>query len=183
MEKFIDILGVMSVGSCIPSLSWVDRLSGLQRTTDEVAKEFDGFLEGVLQEHLNKRKGNVIVGGSDEVQDLLDILLDVQKENAGTVVIDNDTIKAVILDNFSAGTDTISTNIEWTISELVRHPRVMIKLQQEVTEIANGRSMITEEDLDKMKYLKAVIKESLRLHIPLPLLIQRESTQDVKLMG
>ncbi|GJV27243.1 cytochrome P450 71A4-like protein, partial [Tanacetum coccineum] len=194
MEKFIDILGVMSVGSCIPSLSWVDRLSGLQRTTDEVAKEFDDFLEGVLQEHLNKRKGNVIVGGSDEVQDLLDILLDVQKENAGTVVIDNDTIKAVILlgfkklltgayDNFSAGTDTISTNIEWTISELVRHPRVMIKLQQEVTEIANGRSMITEEDLDKMKYLKAVIKESLRLHIPLPLLIQRESTQDVKLMG
>ncbi|GJW60306.1 cytochrome P450 71A4-like protein [Tanacetum coccineum] len=183
MEKLIDILGVMSVGSCIPLLSWVDCLSGLQRTTDEVAKEFDDFLEGVLQEHLNKRKGNVIVGGSDEVQDLVDILLDVQKENAGTVVIDNDTIKAVILDNFSAGTDTISTNIEWTISELVRHPRVMIKLQQEVTEIANGRSMITEEDLDKMKYLKAVIKESLRLHIPLPLLIQRESTQDVKLMG
>nr|GEX21003.1 cytochrome P450 71A2-like [Tanacetum cinerariifolium] len=96
MEKFIDILGVMSVGSCIPSLSWVDRLSGLQRTTDEVAKEFDDFLEGVLQEHLNKRKGNVIVGGS-EVQDLVDILLDVQKENVGTVVIDNDTIKAVIL--------------------------------------------------------------------------------------
>ena len=65
----------------------------------------------------------------------------------------------------------------------MRHPHVMIKLQQEVTEIANGRSMISEEDLDKMKYLKAVIKESLRLHIPLPLLIQRESTQDVKLMG
>lgn len=59
----------------------------------------------------------------------------------------------------------------------------MKKLQEEVTEVANGRSMIREEDLDKMKYLKAVIKETLRFHIPLPLLVQRESTQDVKLMG
>ncbi|KAI3802523.1 hypothetical protein L1987_30656 [Smallanthus sonchifolius] len=43
--------------------------------------------------------------------------------------------------------------------------------------------MITEEHLEKTKYLKAVIKESLRLHIPLPLLVQRESTQDINLMG
>ncbi|KAJ9559883.1 hypothetical protein OSB04_005043 [Centaurea solstitialis] len=58
----------------------------------------------------------------------------------------------------------------------------MRRLQQEVTKIGQGRRMIPEEDLDKMQYLKAVIKESLRLHPSLSLL-PRESTQDVKLMG
>lgn len=59
----------------------------------------------------------------------------------------------------------------------------MKKLQQEAQETGQGRSMITEDDIDKMPYLKAVLKETLRLHPPLPLLILRESTQDVKLLG
>lgn len=59
----------------------------------------------------------------------------------------------------------------------------MKKLQQEATEIAQGRPTILESDLEKMQYLKATIKETLRLHAPIPLLIPRESTQDVKLMG
>ncbi|KAI3802490.1 hypothetical protein L1987_30622 [Smallanthus sonchifolius] len=69
------------------------------------------------------------------------------------------------------------------MSELIRNPRVMKKLQQQAIEIAQGRSMISEEDLERMHYLKAVIKESLRLHPPYPLLLPRKSTQDVKLMG
>ncbi|KAJ0807215.1 putative cytochrome P450 [Helianthus annuus] len=59
----------------------------------------------------------------------------------------------------------------------------MKKLQQEVIEIAEGKPVIHEKDLEKMHYLKATIKETLRLHTPIPLLVPRESTQDVKLMG
>ncbi|KAF5808765.1 putative cytochrome P450 [Helianthus annuus] len=87
------------------------------------------------------------------------------------------------MEAFAAGTETTQTALEWTMSELIRNPRVMKKLQQEVTEIAQGRSMISEEDLEKMAYLKAVLKESLRLHAPFPLLLPRKSMQDVKLMG
>lgn len=183
LERLMDLLGALSVGSYVHWLSWLDRLSGLQSKTNQVAKEFDELLEGVIEEHINKKRGTDVGGGSDEGQDLVDIFLDIQKEQASSFVIHRDAIKAVILDIFAAGTDTTSTNIEWAISELVKHPRVMKKLQQEVIEVANGRSMVTEEDLDKMKYLKAVIKETLRFHIPLPLLVQRESIQDVEIMG
>lgn len=59
----------------------------------------------------------------------------------------------------------------------------MKKLQKEVKEIAQGKPIITEDDLESMLYLQAVLKETLRLHTPLPLLISRKSTQYVKLMG
>lgn len=84
---------------------------------------------------------------------------------------------------FAAGTDTTSTLIEWTLSELIRHKKVMAKLKTELKKIAGCNSTITEADLDKCQYLKAVMKETLRLHPPLPLLVPRESTHDVQLLG
>ncbi|KAL4560043.1 hypothetical protein LXL04_032191 [Taraxacum kok-saghyz] len=180
LNKFLDMFTVFSVGSFIPWLSWVDRLSGLEGNAKKIAKEIDEFLEDIIEEHLVKKK---CVGDENEVQDLVDILLDVQRDNAMDFHIHRDTLKALILNMFAAGTDTTSTSLQWTISELIKHPKVMKKLQQEVTQTAKGRSMIVEEDLEKMHYLKAVIKESLRLHPPVPLLVPRISMEDVKLNG
>ncbi|KAL0359287.1 UNVERIFIED_CONTAM: cytochrome [Sesamum angustifolium] len=84
---------------------------------------------------------------------------------------------------FAAGTDTTFTLIEWTLSELIRNKNVTMKLKNELKNIARSSSTITEEDLEKCAYLKAVVKETLRLHPPLPLLVPRESTQDVKLFN
>ncbi|MFS7910911.1 putative cytochrome P450 [Helianthus anomalus] len=185
LVRFTYLLGSFSVGNYIPWLSWVDRLSGLVARTKKVALEFDEFLEGVLEEHISKKRtveyndGN----GNEKGQDLVDILLDIQSEKNTNFILHRDVIKAAIMDLFAAGTDTTSTAIEWAISEIIRHPRVMKKLQKEVKEIAQGKPIITEDDLAEMKYLQAVLKEALRLHTPLPLLISRESTQDVKLMG
>ncbi|KAM3704022.1 hypothetical protein ACJW31_04G143300 [Castanea mollissima] len=87
------------------------------------------------------------------------------------------------LDMFAAGTDTTYTVLEWATSEFLRHPRVMKKLQSEVRGIAKDKPYITENDLEEMHYLKAVIKETLRLYPPIQLLVPRESTQDIKIKG
>ncbi|KAI7756483.1 hypothetical protein M8C21_031045, partial [Ambrosia artemisiifolia] len=92
-------------------------------------------------------------------------------------------LKTHDLDVFSGGTDTTSSSIEWALSELIRHPQAMKRLQQEATEVAKGRSMITEDDIEEMPYLKAVLKETLRLHTPLPLLVPHESMDDVNVFG
>ena len=83
---------------------------------------------------------------------------------------------------FSGAADTTFTTLEWALSELVRNPQVMKKLQKEVNLIAQGRPTLTEDDSGKLKYLQAVLKETMRLHAPAPLVI-RASSQDVKLMG
>ncbi|XP_024025593.1 cytochrome P450 71A6-like [Morus notabilis] len=84
---------------------------------------------------------------------------------------------------FTGGSDTTYTALEWAMIELLRHPKILKKLQEEVTGMAKGKSYISESDLDKTPYMKAVIKETLRLHPLIALIVPRESRQDTKIMG
>lgn len=68
------------------------------------------------------------------------------------------------------------------MTELLRHPTILKKLQTEVREILREKHEIANEDLGRMQYLKAVVKETLRLHPPPPLLA-RVARDDVTVMG
>lgn len=84
---------------------------------------------------------------------------------------------------FSAGTDTTYTVLEWAMTELLLHPEVMKALQSEVRGVVGSKRDVKEDDLEKMTYLKAVLKETLRMHPPIPLLVPRKSLEDVKIQG
>lgn len=81
------------------------------------------------------------------------------------------------------GTDTSSTLLEWEMSELLSHPECLKRLQEEVRTVSKGKSSVSEDDIQDMYYLKAVIKETLRLHPPFPLTVPHVSTEDVNLRG
>ncbi|KAL2465412.1 Cytochrome [Abeliophyllum distichum] len=85
-------------------------------------------------------------------------------------------------DVFGAGTETTSAFLEWIMTELLRHLTIMKKLQSEVGEILRDKQDITFDDLERMHYLKAVIKETFRYQPPVPL-IPTEAGRDVKIMG
>ncbi|KAM0007001.1 putative cytochrome P450 [Helianthus debilis subsp. tardiflorus] len=185
---FVELLGVFSVGDYIPWLSWVDWIKGCDVRAVKIAAEFDAFLEGVIAEHVDRKKKLVSGGGGggeddDEEKDFVDILLEIESDKDASFVLERDTVKALILDVFTGGTDSTYATLEWELSELIRNPHAMKKLQEEVRQVAKGKPKITENDLDQMRYLKAVVKETFRMHMPLPLLVPRESTQDVELMG
>jgi cytochrome P450 len=61
------------------------------------------------------------------------------------------------------------------MAELIKNPCIMKKAQEEVRRVVGKKSKINVNDINKMDYLKCVIKETLRLHPPLPLLIPRET--------
>ncbi|XP_059441127.1 cytochrome P450 736A117-like [Corylus avellana] len=185
LSEFTELLGALSVGDYIPWLAWVSRVNGLDARAEKVSKKFDDFIEGVIEEHIDcqrrEGKGNVIL--ENEQKDFVDVLLQIQKENVIGFPIDRVSIKALILDVFVAGTDTTYTVLEWAMTELLRHPKAMKKVQSEVRGISGNKNEIIEDDFDNMHYLKAVIKEALRFHPPNALLIPRESTQNVKIQG
>ncbi|XP_052180736.1 cytochrome P450 736A117-like [Diospyros lotus] len=184
LGELVELLGVFNVGDYIPWLGWIGHLNGWYGRADKVAKVLDTFLDLVVQEHAEgseRYRGLKIEG--DSRLDFVDILLQIQRAGVVGFPLHNDTIKALILDVFAAGTDTTYTALEWIMTELLRNPKSMQILKKEVREAGKGKQGVTELDIEKIPYLKVVIKETLRLHPPLPLLVPRESTQNVKVMG
>ncbi|KAL7138876.1 hypothetical protein ABFS83_09G012100 [Erythranthe nasuta] len=161
LREFLELLGTISIGDFVPMLSWINRVNGFDAGVDRVARELDEFFEGVIQERMENPKK--LQGDHEDKhgENFLDILLHIYQNNSIGVAIDRDSIKAIILDVFAAGTDTTSTVLEWEMTELLRNPTIMKKLQDEVREVVKDKNgIITENDLEKMHYLKAVTKET-----------------------
>ncbi|KAF9615902.1 hypothetical protein IFM89_027023 [Coptis chinensis] len=84
---------------------------------------------------------------------------------------------------FVAGTDTTYTTLEWAMAELINHPDVMKKVQEEVRRVAGKNPTVYENDISEMEYFNCVIKETLRLHPPVVLSLPRVSTTSVIIEG
>ncbi|VAH25102.1 unnamed protein product [Triticum turgidum subsp. durum] len=142
----------------------------------KVKKMWDNLLNNIIDEHASKS----VPEHNSEDSDFTDVLLSIQEEYKLT----RDHIKAQLEIIFEAGTDTSFIVLEYAMVQLMRKPHLMNKLQAEVrSTITKGKEIVTEDDLDSLAYLKAVIKETLRLHMPGPLLIPHLSMADCDIKG
>ncbi|CAN0911226.1 Desmethyl-deoxy-podophyllotoxin synthase [Linum grandiflorum] len=158
-------------------------LSGFKWKLEKMHKMSDRILEEIIDRHRAKRRLRV---GDDHVhddEDLVDVLLNMQENHELGVPMTMDVIKAVTLELFLAGIETSSTTIEWTMSEMIRHPGVLNKVQEEVRQVFGKNGDVKEDNLHQLKYLDTIIAETLRLHPPIPLLAPREGREHVMLNG
>jgi len=157
------------------SLGFLSRRFLLNRA-QETHKRWDELLETILSDHERRNSSLRRHDGGD----FTDLLLSVQKEYGMT----RNHVKAILMDMFAAGTDTSSLVLEFAMAELMRNPQQMAKLQGEVRKhTPEGQKMVEEEDLASMPYLRAVVKETLRLRAPVPLLVPHLSMADCIVNG
>ncbi|EEF48745.1 premnaspirodiene oxygenase [Ricinus communis] len=171
--------GGFSVADVFPSFKLLHMISGDRSSLEALRRDTDEILDEIINEHKAGRKAG---DDHDEAENLLDVLLDLQENGDLEVPLTNDSIKATILDMFGAGSDTSSKTAEWALSELMRHPEIMKKAQEEVRGVFGDSGEVDETRLHELKYLKLVIKETLRLHPAIPL-IPRECRERTKING
>ncbi|CAA7408292.1 unnamed protein product [Spirodela intermedia] len=88
-----------------------------------------------------------------------------------------------IVENINvAAIETTLWSMEWAIAELVNHPKVQSKLRRELEGVLRGAAL-TEAELPRLPYLQAVVRETLRLHTPIPLLVPHMNLEEAKLGG
>ena len=84
---------------------------------------------------------------------------------------------------YVAGTDTISSMLEWAMAELLKNEKIMSKAKQELEQIIGKGKTLDESDIAKLPYLQAIIKETFRFHPPVPFLIPRKANANVEICG
>ncbi|CAK8539819.1 unnamed protein product [Lathyrus sativus] len=179
VKKVVEISSGLDVDDMFPSIKPLHILTGMRSKLDKFHKRVDTIIGNIVRQHQEKRSKGKEDNNNVEVdkEDLVDVLLRVQESGDLDVEITTNNIKAVIWDVFVAGTDTTATTIEWTMSELMKNPSARKKVQAELRAALKGKETIQESDLQELSYLKLIIKETLRLHPPSPLLVPRESSE------
>nr|UHB15531.1 cytochrome P450 [Paris polyphylla] len=178
IEEYEVLLGKFHVEDFLPWLSWLDVFFGLNSRAERNAKKWDDVLEEIIRDHAERARDN-----EHEGDHFVDVLLSLQKNPDMGYILNKGNMKALLIDMFTAGTDTSYILLEWAMAELLQNPKAMKKLRDEARRISNGKLVIQEENLHEMSYLKAVVKEVLRLHPPAPLLLPHESREECEIQG
>ncbi|XP_040382973.1 desmethyl-deoxy-podophyllotoxin synthase-like [Oryza brachyantha] len=181
LERRMKLLPAQCLPDLFPSSRAAMLLSGMPRRMKRERREMMDFIDTIFQEHHESRAAAAAAGGDEE--DLLDVLLRIQSQDKTNPVLTTENIKTVIIDIFVASSETAATSLQWTMSELVRNPRVMRKAQDEVRRVLAGQDWVTEESLGDLHYLRLVIKESLRLHPPVTMLLPRDCREPCQVLG
>ncbi|KAK9061457.1 hypothetical protein SSX86_018638 [Deinandra increscens subsp. villosa] len=170
-----------SVGDSFPFLGFfIDQFSGWNRRLNDGFKNLDAYIDTIIDDHLKTNTEEI----SEEDKDFVHTLLDISsKETDSGYRLNHANLKALVMDIFSGGIDTTVVTLIWAMSEINRNPRVMQKLQTETRNCMGKIEKVGELDTTKMTYLKMVVKETLRLHAPAPLLIPHASLSHTQIEG
>ncbi|KAK1371681.1 Flavonoid 3-hydroxylase [Heracleum sosnowskyi] len=145
IQEGMQLAALPNLGNFFPYLSVLD-LQGLTKRMVAVAKVFDKFLEKILDEH-------AIPKDPGQTKDFVDTMLDIMKSGGAEFEFDRTHIKAVLLDMLLAAVDTAATTVDWTMSELLKNPQIMKKVQNELAEVVGIDKMVDESDLASLEYL------------------------------
>ncbi|XP_047983334.1 ferruginol synthase 1-like [Salvia hispanica] len=177
IEGVATIVGVPNFADFFPILRPFDP-QGVKRRADVYFGRLLALIEGYLNERIQSRKTNPNAPKKD---DFLETVVDILEAN--DYKLKTDHLTHLMLDLFVGGSDTSTTELEWIMEELMSHPDKMAKVKAELKSVMGDQKVVDERQMPNLPYLQAVVKESLRLHPPGPLLLPRKAGSDQVVNG
>ncbi|KAL2902026.1 Geraniol 8-hydroxylase [Bienertia sinuspersici] len=173
ITKIVELLGKPNVSDFFPWLARFD-LQGIERRMKVYSHQIEKIFDSAIH-HQNT--------GENKQKDFLGHLLQVNKIEDPAISLTLPQVKNILMDTMTGGTDTTTAMIEWAMAEMLQHPSILRKVQDELTEIVGLNATVEEAHLPKLKYLSAVVKETLRLHPPLPMLLPHSPSEPSTIGG
>ncbi|CAN0927687.1 3,9-dihydroxypterocarpan 6A-monooxygenase [Linum grandiflorum] len=170
VKTCLQLAGRLSVGDILTGKKLVGALTKYDRIVSRIIKEH--------QEQALKMESGIL----KVRKDILDILLETYNDPNAELKLSENDIKSFLLDIFFAGTDTSSSAMQWAMGELINHPKSFKKLRAEIDSVVGPTRLVKDSDVPNLPYLRAVIRETLRLHPSAPLII-RECAEDCLVNG
>ncbi|KAL8240372.1 hypothetical protein R6Q59_013727 [Mikania micrantha] len=185
LQEYTKLFGAFNMADFVPWLGFID-LAGLNTRLPKARARLDGFIDKIIDEHLKKKvkKTRDDDDDDDDDDDMVDEMLAFYSEevnmNEGeelqkVIRLTRNNIKAIIMDVMFGGTETVASAIEWALTELMHTPESLKRVQQELVDVVGLDRRVEESDFEKLTYFRCVIKEVLRLHPPIPLLLHQSS--------
>ncbi|XP_074365312.1 cytochrome P450 71A9-like [Apium graveolens] len=152
----------------------IDTLSGKCGRLEKSFNALDSFYQQLIDEHL---RASTEYG---QYTSILEILLQMKKDSREFML---DHVKAILSDVIVAASDSSAAAVVWAMTLLIKSPSTMKKAQQEVRELTGKKGFVDENDVQKLVYLKAVVKEAMRLNPIAPLLVPKETIEKCVING
>ncbi|XP_057975343.1 cytochrome P450 81C13-like [Malania oleifera] len=174
----------MNMCDFLPILRWVG-YKGLEKNMVKMYRKRDKFLQNLIDEVRQKKATNSFNCTpnmeSGKKMTVIENLLSLQESKPE--FYSDKLIKSIIAAMFVAGTDTSALTLEWAMSLLLDHPKVLEKVRAEIDNHVEHERLIDELDLSKLPYLRCIVYEALRLYPAAPLLLPHFSSGDCTLGG
>ncbi|KAG5592995.1 hypothetical protein H5410_043509 [Solanum commersonii] len=171
VTKMTELLGTPNLSDFYPGLARFD-LQGVAKKMKVLAKRFDKIFESMIDKrHEIDTNGGMETSVGQENKDFLQVLLKLKDDEAAKMPLTMPELKALLMDMVVGGTDTTSNTVEFAMAEIMNKPDVLRKLQQEIDTVVGEDNIVEESHIQHLPYLYAVMKEVLRLHPALPLLV------------
>ncbi|MED6146343.1 hypothetical protein PIB30_033647, partial [Stylosanthes scabra] len=83
----------------------------------------------------------------------------------------------------AGASDTTTVTLTWAMCLLLNNPSKFDKAKEELDKEIGRDQCVQESDINKLRYLQAIVKETLRLYPPAPLAAPHEITENCTLGG
>lgn len=178
ITEFTSAVGVPNLSDFFPAVAPLDP-QRLRKRLARVFRRLHAVFDAQIDRRVRVRERDA---GEPPKNDFLDVLLAYRSPDDGRG-FDRQTLRSLLTDLFSAGTDTSAGTVEWAMAELLKNPSSMAKARQELSQVIGSRSELEESDIAQLKYLQAIVKEVFRLHPPAPFLLPRQAAATTELRG
>ncbi|MBF6141046.1 cytochrome P450 [Nocardia farcinica] len=159
------------------ALAYVDPYAPIEsfRRRDEARAALVALVQAIMDE----RAANPPADKSD--RDLLDVLVSVPNEDGGPRFSASE-ITGIFISMMFAGHHTTSGTAAWTVIELLRHPELRVRVVAELDELFADGKDVSFHALRQIPLLEATLKETLRMHPPL-IILMRVAQGDFEVCG